>query len=354
MTTTANHAGSAADAQGGTAQGQQTAQQPNEPELKSTDTGVLSQLRAAQAHLTGRPDTATPAPQATQTADAPADGGKPEGEKPDSNAAPADEQGKPDATASEAEHQGDDEQDDRDDRDRKLEPWMRKRLSRAEERGRRQALAEFTALLRQLQPQTAQAISQQYVAGESVQPDAQPKTLADFDNDIEAYTDYLVEQKLKKALTERERQEELRRQQQAAEEARRAFEARRAKFEAEFGPGAWDEVITAPVDIPQQVVDLLKGHPRDLWIARHLVQHPAELDQLRGKSALEIAQRLAEIDARLQGANSQRRELPPKVTKTPPPPPELPSGTSTVKSIDDMTTEERIAEWRRQRQAARR
>jgi len=335
MTTTATHAESAADAQATNAAPQA---QANEPELKSTDTGILSQFKQAE--------TATPPPA----------GATPDGKKPDSDAAPADEQGKPDATASEAEHQGDDDRDDHDDRDRKLEPWMRKRLTRAEERGRRQALAEFTALLRQLQPQTAQAISQQYMAGESVQPDAQPKTLADFDNDIEAYTDYLVEQKLKKALTEREQQEQLRQQQQAAEEARRAFEARRAKFEAEFGPGAWDEVITAPVDIPQQVVDLLKGHPRDLWIARHLVQHPAELDQLRGKSALEIAQRLAAIDAKLSGnaANTNRRELPPKVTQTPPPPPELPSGTSTVKSIDDMTTEERIAEWRRQRQAAMR
>jgi len=339
MTTTATHAESTADAQGNATQGQQTAQAP---ELKSTDTGILSQIRANAEN----PDTATP----------PSEGEKPQDAKPASNAAPADETGKTDATTSEAEHQGDDDRDDHDDRDRKLEPWMRKRLSRAEERGRKQALAEFTALLRQLQPQTAQALSQQYVAGESVQPDDTPKTLADFDNDIEAYTDYLVEQKLKKALTEREQQEQLRQRQQAAEEAKRAFASRLSKFEEEFGPGAWEEVITAPVDIPQQVVDLLKGHPRDLWISRYLVKNPAELDQLRGKSALEIAQRLSAIDAKLNAdaAHTNRRELPPRVTKTPPPPPELPSGTSTVKSIDDMTTEERIAEWKRQRQAARR
>jgi hypothetical protein len=321
MTTTDNHAESTADAQ--TTQGQ--------PELKSIDTGVLSQIQTQSQPA----DTATPQ----------LSGATPDGAKPDSNAAPADETGKSDAETSEAQHQGDD------DRDRKLEPWMRKRLTRAEERGRRQALAEFTQLLRHLQPQTAQALSQQIGAAASVQPhDDSPKTLADFDNDIEAYTDYLVEQRVQKALAQREEQERRQQEQQAAEEAKRAFESRLTKFESEFGPGAWEEVITAPVDIPQQVVELLKGHPRDLWIARYLVTHPTVIDQLRGKPKLEIAQYLAEIDARMHGG--AKRELPPKVTKVPPPPPELPSGTSTVKSIDDMTTEERIAEWRRQRQAA--
>jgi len=337
MNDTVTHAESAADTQ----------QTPKAPELKSTDTGVLSQIKAQAQLPNAQPDTATPEPKQAD---------KPAGEKPDSHAAPA-ENGQTDADSSEAEHPADDRED------RKIEPWMRKRLARAEEKGRRQALAELVPhavaeVLRQVQGRPATQATEQQTPLTDMQPDATPKTLADFDNDIEAYTDYLVDQRVKNALAERAAAEERQRAQQAAEEAQRAFEQRRSEFESKTG-ASWDQVITAPVDVPQQVVDLLRGHPRDLYIAHYLVNHPAELDHLRGKSALEIASRLAAIDAQLQGGSTPgkaphaQRELPPRTTKAPPPPPDLPSGTTT-KSIAHMSTAERIAEWRRQKSAARR
>lgn len=76
--------------------------EPATPELKSTDTGVLSAIKA-------QAETATPPPKVD----------KPEADKPDSHANPADK-GTTDADSA-ADHQDD---DDRDDDDRKLEPWM--------------------------------------------------------------------------------------------------------------------------------------------------------------------------------------------------------------------------------------
>lgn len=301
-------------------------------ELKSTDTGVLSALKSQQ-----ETDTATPSP-----ADATS-----EGEKPDSNADPADKGNDADSAA---EHREDDE---RDDDDRKLEPWMRKRLKRAEERGRKQASAELLELIKSLglKPEQAQQPTQAGAQATGDETPQTPKTLADFDYDVEKYTAYQAREAVKAALAERDQEVERRKAEAAAEEARQVFEKRKAEFEKRVGKGAWGEIVTAEVDVPQEVVDLLMGHPRDLDIAYYLVKHPDEIENLRGKPKLELARGLAAIEAKLSGKEGE--ELPPKTTKAPPPPPKVPSGIKAVKSIEDMTTEERIAEWRRQRQQRR-
>jgi len=303
--------------------------EPATPELKSTDTGVLSAIKA-------QAETATPPPKDD----------KPEADKPASHANPADK-GTSDADSA-ADHQDD---DDRDDDDRKLEPWMKKRLKRAEERGRRQASAEILELIKSLginpQQQAQQATAQ---PGQQVDNpgSSAPKTLADFDYDVEKYTAYQVQEAVKAALAERDAENERRKAEARAEAARQAFEKRKAEFEKRVGKGAWERIVTADVDVPQEVVDLLIGHDRDLDIAYYLVNHPDEIEQLRGKSRLEIARRLAAIDAKLSGTPGE--ELPPKTTQAPPPPPKVPTAGKAVKSIAEMSTEERIAEWRRQKQ----
>lgn len=303
--------------------------EPATPELKSTDTGVLSAIKA-------QAETATPPPKVD----------KPEADKPASHANPADK-GTSDADSA-ADHQDD---DDRDDDDRKLEPWMKKRLKRAEERGRRQASAEILELIKSLginpQQQAQQATAQ---PGQQVDNpgSSAPKTLADFDYDVEKYTAYQVQEAVKAALAERDAENERRKAEARAEAARQAFEKRKAEFEKRVGKGAWERIVTADVDVPQEVVDLLIGHDRDLDIAYYLVNHPDEIEQLRGKSRLEIARRLAAIEAKLSGAPGE--ELPPKTTQAPPPPPKVPTAGKAVKSIAEMSTEERIAEWRRQKQ----
>ena len=307
------------------------AQPPTEsatPELKSTDTGVLSAIKA-------QAETATPPPKVD----------KPEADKPDSHADPADKGTDADSPA---DHQDDDDRDD----DRKLEPWVKKRLKRAEERGRRQAERQVLEMIKSLGLRPEQSAKPQGQSAEPApEPSATPKTLADFDYDVEKFTQYQIREGVKAALAERDAENERRAAQAKAEEARKAFEQRKAEFEKRVGEGAWEEMVSANVDVPQEVIDLLMGHERDLDIAHYLVHHPDELDKLRGKSKLVIARELASIDAKLSGSNA--RELPPKTTKAPSPPPKVPSATTAVKSITNMSTEERIAEWRRQRQQRR-
>lgn len=283
------------------------------PELKSTDTGVISTLKA-------KADTAPP----------------PKAEKPEAKPEPhATSAGKEaDADSSEAEHQDD---------ERKLEPWMRKRLSRAEERARKQARAEILEEIRTLKS----APAEQPKADPQAQPEA-PKTLADFAYDIEKYNAYAIREGVKQALAERDAEQDRQRKERTAKEAQSAFEKRKAEFESRAGEGAWDEMVSARVDVPQEVIDLLMGHEKDLDIAHYLVNHTDELDALRGKSKLEIARGLATIETKLSGSREQ--ELPPKTTKTPPPPPRVTGAGKSVKSIADMSTAERIAEWRRQKQ----
>src|SRR5690606_28216867 len=193
--------------------------EPAAPELKSTDTGVLSAIKA-------QAETATPPPKVD----------KPEADKPASHANPADK-GTSDADSA-ADHQDD---DDRDDDDRKLEPWMKKRLKRAEERGRRQASAEILELIKSLginpQQQAQQATAQ---PGQQVDNpgSSAPKTLADFDYDVEKYTAYQVQEAVKAALAERDAENERRKAEARAEAARQAFEKRKAEFEKRVGKGA--------------------------------------------------------------------------------------------------------------------
>jgi hypothetical protein len=282
------------------------------PELKSTDTSVLKALKT---------DTATPSPKAEQ----------PEEKKPATPNASQAAKGQ-DADSSEAAHQ---------DEERKLEPWMRKRLSRAEEKGRKQAREEVLAEIRSQRP------PEQSQQGDKGGVDT-PKTLADFDYDVEKFTQHQVREGVKAALSERDAESQRLAAERKAEEARNAFEKRKAEFEKRVGEGSWDEMVSAKVDVPQEVIDLLVGHDRDLDIAHYLIHNPEELDGLRGKNKLQIARGLTAIEEKLSG--STERELPPKTTKTPPPPPRVTGAGKSVKSIAEMSTAERIAEWRRQKQ----
>lgn len=295
--------------------------EPAKPELKSTDTGIFSKLKA-------QAETASPQPKAP----------KPEDKKPASDAIPAVKGS--DADSSEAEHQDD---------DRKIEPWMRKRLSRAEERGRKLGRAEILDEVR-TQRQPAEPPAKAEAKPAEAQPTAQ-KSLADFDFDLEKYNRYIAREEARAVQAERDAENEKRATEQKAEEARTAFDKRKAEFEKRVGEGAWEDMTSANVDVPQEVIDLIAGHPKDLDIAHYLVNHTDELDKLRGKSKLEIARGLSTIETKLSG--SREEELPPKVTKTPPPPPSISGAGKSSKSIENMSTAERIATWKAQKQARR-
>lgn len=299
-----------------TTETQAPAQEAAKPELKSIDTSTFNALKA-NAETAPQPKAETP-----------------EEKKPASDAAPA-------VKGSDADSAADHPDEDRE--DRKLEPWMKKRLSRAEERGRKQASAEILEVIKSLRP----AVEPAKQADTKATDADTPKTLADFDYDVEKFTQYQIREGLKQALAERDAENERRKAEAKAQEARAAFEKRKAEFESRVGEGAWDEMVNANVDVPQEVIDLLMGHEKDLDIAHYLVHHPEELDSLRGKSKLQIARGLAAIEAKLGGTE---QELPPKTTKAPPPPPKVTGAPKAVKSITEMSTAERIAEWKRQKQ----
>lgn len=286
------------------------------PELKSRDTGFIKTLQE-------KTETATP-PKAIEPK-----------AKPDTDAASAD---KEDHADSEADHPD----------EKTIPSWMKKRLARAEEKGRKAGRDQTLEEIRTLRSAPAEPVKEQAPA-KAPQPAA--KTLADFDFDIERYTDYVAEQKAEQAFSKREAARERARQEKTAAEARTAFEKRKSAFEQRVGDGAWDEMVTAKVDVPQSVIDLLTGHDKDLDIAHYLVHHPAELDKLKGQSKLAIARELTAIEARLGGSGGD--ELPPKTTKTPAPPPSVQGAGRSSKSLDDMSTAERIAHWRQQKQNRR-
>jgi hypothetical protein len=289
----------------------------DKPEMKSRDTGFINTLKEKAA---------TAPPPKPPKADV----------KPDSNATSA---GKEDDADSSADHPD----------EKTIPPWMKKRLVRAEEKGRRAGRTETLEEVRSVRTAPAEPAKTDQPKAPAVA--AQPKSLADFDYDIERYNAHMIREGVQQALKDRDAENDRQRQAKTAEEARTAFEKRKSEFEKRAGEGAWDEMVSAKVDVPQEVIDLLTGHEKDLDIAHYLVHHPGELDKLRGKSKLEMARGLATIETRLTG--STQEELPPKVTKTPAPPPSINGSGKSSKSIDDMSTAERIAHWRSQKAARR-
>lgn len=290
-----------------------TSAEPAKSELKST--AIPSVLKEA--------DTATPQPKATQPK-----------EKPATDATSADKEDDADSSADSPDEE-------------KIPNWMKKRLKRAEQRGRDLGRSEVQDIIKASQAPAAT----QPTAPKETAATATAKTLADFDYDIEKFNRHIAREEAKAALAERDVENDRRTQERTAAEARTAFEKRKVEFEKRAGEGAWDEMVRIQVDVPQEVIDLLTGHEKDLDIAHYLVHHADELDQLRGKSKLAIARGLATIEAKLSGSTSE--ELPPIKTKTPPPPPSVQGSGKSSKSIDDMSTAERIAFWTSQKKQRR-
>jgi hypothetical protein len=164
----------------------------------------------------------------------------------------------------------------------------------------------------------------------------------DFDNDkyLEALADWKVDQKLS-AKSNNDRREV---QAQAVE--------KRIATYAEKNPEAWHEAVTAPVNYTEPMLAALAESELMPEIGVYLAQHLDEADAISKMSPAGQIKAIARIEASLapQGAASStqtaRVEPPKKLTTTPPPAKTLQGGAPAVKSIDDMTTAERIAHWR--------
>lgn len=164
----------------------------------------------------------------------------------------------------------------------------------------------------------------------------------DFDDDkyLEALADWKVDQKLSAKSNTDQREA----QAQAVE--------KRVQSYAEKNPEAWHEAVTAPVNYTEPMLAALAESELMPEIGVYLAQHLDEADAISKMSAAGQIKAIARIEASLtpkgeaQPPQTARVEPPKKLTTTPPPAKTLQGGAPAVKSIDDMTTAERIAHWR--------
>lgn len=274
-------------------------------ELKSTDTGTIkAAMEAAKA------EAVVEETQAEKPKDDPSSG--------DDDAKPAD------AAAKKSD---------------RLPRWVQERLIREREKVTRETEER---LRKELQPVKAQP--------EKAESAPRRKTMEDFDFDTDAYTEYLVEQKLQENERKRTEAEQRKRQ----EESVAAFKKRIDSFEERVGAGAWEDIETSPINQDPKfapLAALIQGEENDLDIAHHLALNPDEADRIIGLRPLAMARELSELAERLKGPATL-----PRKTTTAPPPPKTVQGSG--KSSDNiysptMSSEQRIRLLREQRQTRR-
>lgn len=275
------------------------------PALKSTDTGTIrAAMEASKA-------AAEEAPKPVETAqDDPSSGD-------DADSAGAPQKDKPE----------------------RLPRWVRERVKRAEEAAIRKTEDRLRA---ELQPQP------------KVEPPKEDhrtaaKTLEDFDYDTTAFTEYLVDQRLKAA--EREREQESQRRQ--AEKAQEAFKKRIDAFEEKAGAGAWEDIEDSSLNTDPKfkaLGQMIMEEEDGLELAHYLAKNPEETERIGGLKPLAMARELAALSERIKPTN-----LPRKTTNAPPPPKTIAgSGLPTANLYSpNLTSEARIALLRQQRQSRR-
>jgi len=291
------------------------------PALKSTDTSYKATL-------------VTPTPAPVEAAK-PAVEKTPEVAPVESSAVPVEGEG--DAPAADS-HLGKGNE-------KRLPRWMKERLERerqvTEARTREAMLREF----QQTQPAATPALP--------AEPRA--KTLEDFDFDQNAYTDYLVDQKLNKRDADRAKADAQRKQ----AEAETTFKARIDAFEERAGDGAWEDIVSAPINTDpayKPLTELFLGDEHDFDIAHHLALNPKEAQRLLSLPRLQQVREIAKLADKFETGSPTEVTTPPaaaplpKRTTSAPPPPKTVSG-SGKPSVDigdpNLSTEQRIAAWRK-------
>lgn len=281
-------------------------------ELKSTDTSVAAKIvKAAEAQ-----------PEKIEKAPEPAQAVPPEGD--DADDAPAADSPK-------------------EKKEQRLPRWMKERLERE-----RQVTAA----------RTRAEVEREFLARQPQQPSSEPareepkaKTLEDFDFDHNAYTSYLVDQKLE--AREREQRESAERQKQA--DAVESFKSKIDAFEARVGAGAWEDIESSRINQDpafKPLVDMFLGDIHDLDIAHHLASNPQEADRLLSLPPLQRARELGKLAERFEGESvpNVTASQPPKKLTNAPPPAKTVSGAGKA-SVDinspDLTPAQRIALWKR-------
>lgn len=181
------------------------------------------------------------------------------------------------------------------------------------------------------------------------------KSLEDFDFDQAAYTDYLVDVRLKDRDEKQRRETEQKKQAEAAE----SFKARIDAFEERAGDGSWEDIVSSPLNTDpayKSLTDLFMGDEHDLDIAHYLASNPKEAERIRDLPKLAQIREVAKLADKFDGSQPEAVDTPakpaplPKKTTSAPPPPKTVSGSGKPNvDINDpgMTTEQRIAAWRK-------
>lgn len=250
-------------------------------------------------------------------------------------------------------------------RQKKLSRWMKERIKRAEETAFKRAEEAFKAKL-----PAAPAVDN---GGEEAAE--RPKTLKDFDYDQAKFDDYRIERKVEERIKAREREAQERQEAQFREQATAKFHEKVDAFEERVGAGAYEEMLEADINTPPVMIDLLRGHERDLEIGLYLARNPAECDRIAELSPLKMARELAKIDeivsadgyflgqepAKDDAAEPNKKPAKepapaapkPRLTNTPPPSKTVHGGAPAKVSPDDpnLSPAERIALWRAERRS---
>lgn len=222
--------------------------------------------------------------------------------------------------------------------EKRLPRWMKERLERERQVTEARTRA---AVLQEIQDRQPAKV-------EPVQADPAEKTIMDFDFDQDRYIAYRVERALEKK--EQAAQAEAERRKQA--EAHESFKSHVDAFEAKVGDGAWDDIVSSPLNTKPEfkpLTELFMGDEHDLEIAHHLATNMKEAERINALPRLQQVREIAKLAERFEGSTEAKPVVVPKKTTSAPPPVKTISGAGKP-SVDitdpGMSTADRIKAWK--------
>jgi len=188
----------------------------------------------------------------------------------------------------------------------------------------------------------------QPVRQEPIQATPNEKTLMDFNFNQDAYIAYRVEQ----ALEKKEQAAKAEAAQRKQAEAHESFKSHVDAFEEKVGDGAWDDIVSSPLNTEPEfkpLTELFMGDEHDLEIAHYLATNMKEAKRINGLSRLQQVREIAKLADQFEGVTEAKPVVVPKKTTSAPPPVKTISGAGKP-SVDihdpGMTTAERIKAWK--------
>lgn len=234
-------------------------------------------------------------------------------------------------------------------RKERLPRWVQERLAR-----QRESVARETEDRVRREYEARQTPTERREPANVTPPSDRPPTLADFNFDHEAYTAHMVERELSRREAAQREAESRRQQNEAAEQ----FKSRVDDFETRVGAGAWEDIVSSPLNTDpafKALTELFMGDEHDLDIALHLATNLTEANRINALPPLQRVREVAKLAEQFAGESvaepaqpAKRTPPPPKqVTNAPPPAKSVSGAGKSAVDIDDpnISTEARIKAW---------